>query len=41
VAGVQGDQIGRMFLIWDIVYFGHLFLNTDVAPKIWVTFFSV
>jgi hypothetical protein len=33
----QGDQIGRIFAYWVIVYFG-MFLIAEVAYKVWLLF---
>jgi hypothetical protein len=36
----QGDQIGRIFVDWAIVYFGQFFEIYRTTPKFWATFFS-
>jgi hypothetical protein len=38
-AGRQGDQIGRIFAHWGIVYFGHFFENKIICPPLRTTFF--
>jgi hypothetical protein len=32
---MQGDQIGRIFAEWAIVFFGQFFENYGSAPKFW------
>jgi hypothetical protein len=34
----QGDQIGRIFAYWGIVFFGQFFLFTEGAFNFWPTF---
>jgi hypothetical protein len=34
----QGDQIGRIFVYWVIVYFGQFVENYRSSPNIWTTF---
>jgi hypothetical protein len=34
----QGDQIGRIFALWTIIYFGH-FLSYRSSPHFWATLF--
>jgi hypothetical protein len=34
----QGDQIGRIFAFWVIVYFGH-FKKYTISPNFWATIF--
>jgi hypothetical protein len=36
----QGDQIGRNFAQWAIVYFGELYKNYRSSPKFSATFFQ-
>jgi hypothetical protein len=33
----QGDQIGRVFDQWMVVYFGQL-LNYTISPNVWTSF---
>jgi hypothetical protein len=35
----QGDQIGRVFAQWEIVYFGQWFKNYRSSAHFWATFF--
>jgi hypothetical protein len=35
----QGDQIGRIFALWAIVFFGQFFENFISSPNFWVTVF--
>jgi hypothetical protein len=37
----QGDQIGRIFANWAIVYFGQLYENFRISPHFGPFFFSV
>jgi hypothetical protein len=34
----QGDQIGRIFAFWVIVYFGQFLENNKRSPNDWTTF---
>jgi hypothetical protein len=36
----QGDQIGRIFAYWAIVYFGQFILNYRSRPNVRTTFFQ-
>jgi hypothetical protein len=36
----QGDQIGRIFAYWAVVFLGLFFENYISSPKIWATIFS-
>jgi hypothetical protein len=38
-AAEQGDQIGRIFAQWVIVYFGKLLENCRSISNIWATLF--
>jgi hypothetical protein len=39
-AAVQGDQIGRIFAFWAIVFFGVLYEKYKCSPNFCATFFS-
>jgi hypothetical protein len=39
--GKQGDQIGRIFAIWALVYFGQFFLNYQSNQYFWLLFPTV
>jgi hypothetical protein len=42
VARHQGDQIGRIFACWEVVYFGRLFLKiTEMAQIIGQLLYTV
>jgi hypothetical protein len=34
----QGDEIGRIFAVWAIVYFGQFFFNRTISAKFWTIF---
>jgi hypothetical protein len=36
---MQGDQIGRFFAAWVIVFFGQFFVNYRLSPNFWGYFF--
>jgi hypothetical protein len=38
MASEQGDQIGRIFAFWVIVYFGQFLENNKRSPNDWITF---
>jgi hypothetical protein len=35
---LQGDQIGRIFAQWAIIYYGQFLENYRCSPHFWVTF---
>jgi hypothetical protein len=37
----QGDQIGRIFACWAIIYFRHCFENYTISSNFWATFSTV
>jgi hypothetical protein len=39
VLSIQGDQIGRIFACWVIVFSGQFF-NYKSSPDLWATFFQ-
>jgi hypothetical protein len=39
LAATQGDQIGRIFAFWAIVFSGQFFENKRSSPKLWATIF--
>jgi hypothetical protein len=41
LSSLQGDQIGRIFAPWVIVYFGQFFENYRSSPHFWSTFSTV
>jgi hypothetical protein len=38
---IQGDQIGRIFALWAIVYCGHFFENNRISTSFCATFFLI